>query len=104
MFAFEQSPFACAAQAARRSGPAGSAAHGDSSHPSLSGDGRRVVFTSDAYDLSPAKCNGARGIFVRDLERMTTRLVSSGDGANRLLGPTKGSSSRADVLEPSPCD
>lgn len=87
----------------RASGPAGSPAHGDSTHPALSGDGRRVAFTSDAFDLSPAKCNNARGIFVRDLGRATTRLVSSGDGANRFLGPTKGSSARADMLVPSPC-
>ena len=84
-------------------GPAGSPAHGDSTHPALSGDGRRVAFTSDAFDLSPAKCNNARGIFVRDLRRATTQVVSSGDGANRFLGPTKGSSTRADVLVPSPC-
>ena len=61
------------------------------SHPSLSADGRRVAFTSDAWNLSPAKCNPARGIFVRDLARATTTLVSRGDGANQGLGPTKGS-------------
>lgn len=70
---------------------AGVPAMGASARPSISADGRRVVFTSDAWNLSPAKCNPARGIFVRDLEAGTTTLVSRGDGANAGLGPTKGS-------------
>ena len=65
---------------------------GSASHPAISGDGRRVAFTSEAWNLSPQKCNSARGIFVRDLGRGTTRPASSGDGGNRYLGPTKGSS------------
>ncbi|WP_157592563.1 TolB family protein [Solirubrobacter soli] len=77
--------------ASRASGVAGAPAFGGSSHPSLSADGTRVAFTSDAYNLSPAKCNPARGIFLRDLTTQTTTLVSSGDGLNRGIGPTKGS-------------
>jgi Tol biopolymer transport system component len=77
--------------ASRATGPAGAPAMGAASRPSLSADGRRVAFTSDAWNLSEAKCNPARGIFVRDLERETTTLVSRGDGANAGLGPTKGS-------------
>jgi len=61
-------------------------------------DGRRVAFTSDAHALSPAECNTARGIFVRDLEARTTVLVSCEDGENRYSGPTKGSSTGADLL------
>lgn len=75
----------------RASGPGGPPAMGASSHPSISADGARVAFTSDAWNLSPAKCNPARGIFVRDLETQTTKLVSRGDGENAGLGPTKGS-------------
>jgi Tol biopolymer transport system component len=75
----------------RATGAAGVPAQGASGRPSISGDGRRVAFTSDAWNLSPSKCNPARGIFVRDLERGTTTLVSRGDGANRFAGPTKGS-------------
>lgn len=82
----------------RRSGALGPAAAGSSGRPSLSGDGRRVAFTSDAYNLAPEKCNGARGIFVRDLGARTTRLVSRGDGANRYAGPTKGSSTGGDLV------
>jgi len=77
--------------ASRATGAVGPPAFGGSSHPSLSADGTRVAFTSDAYNLSPAKCNPARGIFVRDLATATTTLVSSGDGLNRGIGPTKGS-------------
>ena len=75
----------------RASGPGGPPAMGASSHPSISADGARVAFTSDAWNLSPAKCNPARGIFVRDLTTQTTKLVSRGDGENAGLGPTKGS-------------
>jgi Tol biopolymer transport system component len=77
--------------ASRASGAAGAPAQGASGHPSISADGRRVAFTSDAWNLSPDKCNPARGIFVRDLTDSTTTLVSRDDGANRFAGPTKGS-------------
>jgi Tol biopolymer transport system component len=82
----------------RRSGALGPAAAGSSGRPSMSGDGRSVAFTSDAYNLAPEKCNGARGVFVRDLEARTTRLASRNDGANRYAGPTKGSSTGADLV------
>jgi Tol biopolymer transport system component len=75
----------------RASGAGGPPALGASSHPSLSADGTRVAFTSDAWNLSPAKCNPARGIFVRDLSTAQTTLVSRADGENAGLGPTKGS-------------
>jgi Tol biopolymer transport system component len=82
----------------RVSGADGPPADGASTHPAISGDGRSVAFTSDAWNLSAGKCNSARGVFVRDLARHTTRLVSAGDGENRWLGPTKGSSSGDDAL------
>jgi Tol biopolymer transport system component len=72
-------------------------AAGSSSHPSVSADGRLVAFTSDAWNLSPAKCDAARGVFVRDRRRSTTRLLSVGDGANRYLGPARGSSAPGDM-------
>ncbi len=81
--------------ASRASGPGGPPAMGASAHPSLSADGRSVAFTSDAWNLSPGKCNAARGVFVRDLERETTTLVSRNDGANQGLGPTRGSGSES---------
>jgi Tol biopolymer transport system component len=82
----------------RGDGAAGAPSMGSATHPSISGDGRRVAFTSDAWDLSAAKCNSARGIFLRDLEEHTTRLVSRGDGDNRYRGPTKGSSTESDAF------
>jgi Tol biopolymer transport system component len=82
----------------RADGPGGAPAQGSAVHPVLSGDGTAVAFTSDAWNLSPAKCNSARGVFVRDLEHGRTRLASVGDGANRYIGPTKGSSSGSDAF------
>jgi Tol biopolymer transport system component len=82
-------------RASGRDGPPGM---GSATHPAISGDGRRVAFTSDAWNLAPQKCNSARGIFVRDLARAQTRPASTGDGGNRYLGPTKGSSSRSDAF------
>jgi Tol biopolymer transport system component len=82
----------------RADGADGPPGMGSASHPAISGDGRRVAFTSDAWNLSPQKCNSARGIFVRDLARETTRPASAGDGGNRYLGPTKGSSARSDAF------
>jgi hypothetical protein len=35
---------------------------------------------------------------VRDLRRDRTRLVSTGDGDNRYVGPTRGSSTSADAF------
>ena len=48
--------------------------------------------------LDSDACPGRRGVFVRDLARATTRPASTGDGANRYLGPTKGSSTRGDAF------
>ena len=83
----------------RADGPDGPPGMGSASHPAISGDGRRVAFTSEAWNLSPQKCNSARGI-VRDLVHDTTRPASSGDGGNRYLGPTKGSSARRRLYHP----
>ena len=42
----------------------------------ISGDGRYVVFVSDATDLVPGDTNGQLDVFVRDREASTTRRVS----------------------------
>jgi hypothetical protein len=42
-------------------------------------------------------------VFVRDLRRDRTLLVSTGDGANRGLGPTRGSSVASDAFALFPC-
>ena len=82
----------------RATGPDGGPGLGTATHPVISGDGRRVGFTSDSWNLSAAKCNSARGVFVRDLRSGRTTLVSVGDGQNRGAGPTKGSGSGFDFL------
>ena len=52
-------------------------AKGSVTDPSLSADGSVLAFTSDAPDLSPAKTDRSRGVFVRDLRAGTTTLVSA---------------------------
>ena len=62
----------------------GSEADGPSGSPSISADGSRVAFTSDAADLVPADTNGVRDAFVRDRAQGTTRRVSlNADGTER---------------------
>ena len=51
----------------------------DSRGPSLSDDGRRVAFHTDAR-LDPADTNGGTDIYVRDLTLGTTELVSRDTG------------------------
>jgi Tol biopolymer transport system component/plastocyanin len=52
------------------------AADGPSSDAAISGDGRRVAFTSAGANLSPDKPDNRRGVFVRDLRANTTTLLS----------------------------
>ncbi|HEV2786397.1 MAG TPA: hypothetical protein VGV67_08425, partial [Solirubrobacteraceae bacterium] len=56
---------------------AGAPADGASTDPSISADGRRVAFSSLATNLAAGKRDDRRGVFVRDLERATTQLVSA---------------------------
>lgn len=70
----------------------GAAANDDSYKPAISGDGRFVVFQSDATNLAPADNNGVSDIFVHELASGRTTRVSvdsagrQGDGAS--LNPT----------------
>ncbi|MEU4690519.1 hypothetical protein [Actinoplanes sp. NPDC023714] len=60
----------------------GEQAGADSTHPSVSDDGNRVVFLSEATDLVDADTNTARDVFVRDRQAGTTTRVSvSSEGA-----------------------
>lgn len=59
----------------------GSDGNGSSRRPSLSSDGRYVVFYSDASNLVTGDTNGALDVFVHDRETNTTERVSvSSDG------------------------
>ena len=52
--------------------------NGPSTSPLLTPNGRYVVFASQASDLVPDDANAASDIFVRDLQRNLTLLVSRG--------------------------
>jgi|RhiMethySRZTD1v2_1073278.scaffolds.fasta_scaffold323981_2 Tol biopolymer transport system component len=67
--------------------------NGDSFNPVLSAEGRIVAFGSSASDLVPNDTNGAADIFVRDLKRGTTTLVSV-NGAGTGSGNSDSFSSR----------
>ncbi|WP_412751430.1 TolB family protein [Krasilnikovia sp. M28-CT-15] len=58
-----------------RAGLQGNAA---STSPIITGNGRYVVFYSEASNLVPGDTNGEADLFVRDLIRRTTRLISVG--------------------------
>ncbi len=53
------------------------AADGPSSDAAISGDGRRVAFTSAGANLSADKPDNRRGVFVRDVRAHTTTLLSA---------------------------
>ncbi|MBI1294387.1 hypothetical protein GC175_05450 [bacterium] len=61
-------------------------ANGDSFAPSISGDGRWVVFESDATNLVAGDNNSSRDVFLYDRRNKETRLISKtsvGGPANR---------------------
>ncbi len=66
--------------ASRASGAGGAKGNGDS-HGFRSGDGRHVVFASVASNLDPSDPDSEADVFVRDLRRNRTTLVSRAGGA-----------------------
>ena len=60
-------------------GPAGS---GPSTDPSISADGCRIAFVSDAADLDPVDSGSQSDVFVRDLCAGETFQVSRADGTD----------------------
>lgn len=56
----------------------GAAPNGNSDYPSVSGDGRFVVFSSTASNLVAGDLNQVADVFVRDRKRHVTRLLSVG--------------------------
>jgi Tol biopolymer transport system component len=54
----------------------GTQANGPSFNPSVSANGRFVVFSSEATNLVPGGTNGVRNIFLRDRTTGTTRRIS----------------------------
>ncbi len=57
-----------------------------SSEPSISADGRYVVFESYASNLASGDTNGLLDVFVRDLQTATTSRISVGDGGTQGNG------------------
>ncbi|MGD9697268.1 MAG: calcium-binding protein [Thermoleophilia bacterium] len=70
----------------RASGPAGEPGDDDSWEPAVSADGRRIAFVSSASGLSTDD-GGAEDVYVRDLARATTTLVSRAAGPSGATGP-----------------
>jgi Calx-beta domain-containing protein/VCBS repeat protein/WD40 repeat protein len=66
----------------RASGAEGAPADAFSSNAAISADGRFVVFTSLASNLSPDDGDDVVDVFVRDLQTNTTTLVSRATGAS----------------------
>lgn len=69
---------------------------GDSGHPSLSADGRRIAFASDAANLVADDGGGRRDVFVRDLAAGVTRRVSRAHGGGEADGPSDAPALSAD--------
>lgn len=57
---------------------AGAEADGNSLDPAISADGRVVAFTSGATDLIDGEWTSGNHVYVRDLARGTTELISGG--------------------------
>jgi len=64
----------------------GAEAHGDSTDPSLSGDGRFVAFASTAADLITGDGNGTQDIFVHDQQLGTTVRISLAPDGSEVHG------------------
>ena len=61
----------------RAPGARGESADGYATDPAISADGARVAFASTAGNLAEAKPDGIAGVFVRDIGRGTTTLLST---------------------------
>ncbi len=72
----------------------GAGASANSFSPDISGDGRFVVFDSDADNLAPDDVDTVRNVYVRTVRAGTTTLVSRASGAAGAAGD-------ADAFDPS---
>lgn len=66
----------------------GEEANGYSGNPLLSGNGRFVVYRSEANNLVPNDNNGMADIFVHDLQAQSTERVNLGLGGRETNGKT----------------
>jgi Tol biopolymer transport system component len=65
---------------------AGAVGNGHSMYPSISDDGRYVVFHSEADNLTPGDTNDATDVFLRDPETNTTVRLSGARGGAQADG------------------
>ncbi|HEX8158178.1 MAG TPA: hypothetical protein VF526_12410 [Solirubrobacteraceae bacterium] len=70
----------------RATGESGVNSDGASGAPTISADGRYVVFESVATNLNLADTDAVSDVFVRDLQANTTTLVSRAPGAEGVKG------------------
>ena len=75
---------------------AGAQGDAESEFPSISADGRYVVFTSDSTNLVHADTNGYSDVFVRDRQNATTQRVSVNTGNVQANGDSDYASISAD--------
>lgn len=66
----------------------GQAGNSTSSTPSISANGRYIVFTSDASNLVPGDTNGVTDVFRHDLQTGETIRVSVNARGGQLSGPS----------------
>ncbi|MFN8018437.1 MAG: DUF4214 domain-containing protein [Acidimicrobiales bacterium] len=69
---------------------------GDSTTPTMSDDGRFVLFMSDANNLIPGDDKGFADVFLRDRYENTTRRISTGISGALLNTPVAGASLSGD--------
>lgn len=69
--------------------PSGGQADGPSGSPAMSGDGRLVVFASEASNLVADDTNEASDVFVRDRAEAATERVSVTSGGAQAGGPSR---------------
>jgi len=77
-------------------GVGGAPADDINQYPSISGDGRFVAFQSWADNIVPGDTNGFPDIFVRDLKKGTTKLVSIDPPLGQANQQSQGSSISTD--------
>ncbi|MBX3081060.1 MAG: hypothetical protein KF716_05455 [Anaerolineae bacterium] len=72
-------------------GTGGVQGNGHALHPSITYDGRYVVFESDANNITPSDTNGKTDIFLFDRQTQQTTLISKGAGGIPANGNSRNS-------------
>lgn len=72
--------------ATRRDGSAGAPLPPDEYSYAISGNGRRIAFSTEVAIDAAKDTNGVSDVYVRDLDKNTTRLVSRVNGAGTAAG------------------